>query len=126
MSLEYALVTDSSLPEEVQGSDHYVSVNKEQWLDLVDYSSDLVTQDPTQRILFLIVAKGTDEQEAADAADREAVEAAALARQNELQSTTTELEQLKQAALEKEKAAQEKRAELRQKSKSIFNALYGR
>ena len=66
MSLEYALVTSSSLPSKVKESDHYVEVDKAQWLDLVDYSQEIVNQDPDQKVLFLIVAKGTAEQEAAD------------------------------------------------------------
>ena len=60
--LEYALVTSSALPQDIQGSRFYESLDKEQWLDLVEYSSDLVKQDESQEVLFLIVAKGTDAQ----------------------------------------------------------------
>ena len=61
--LQYALVTSSALPNEIQESEHYINIEKEQWLDLVDYSSELVKQDEEQEIIFLIVAKGTKEQQ---------------------------------------------------------------
>ena len=115
MSLSYALVTSSSLPNEVRKSPHYVSVDKQQWLDLVDYSQDLVTHDPEQKVLFLIVAKGTEEQEAEDA----------LREQAETEKAEAQ-EESEQAQLEREKNEQEQKVKLRSKSKSIFNALYGR
>jgi hypothetical protein len=115
MSLNYALVTSSSLPNQIRKSPHYVSVDKDQWLDLVDYSQDLVNHDPDQKVLFLIVAKGTEEQEAADAARTEEEEAA-----------EQEEEAAQKAAREKAAEDQEKKVKLRSKSKSIFNALYGR
>ena len=115
MSLSYALVTSSSLPKEVMKSPHYISVDKKQWLDLVDYSQDLVQQDPEQKVLFLIVAKGTEEQEAEDAL-REKAEAEALEAQ----------EKLEQSEREQSQRDQEEKLKLRSKSKSIFNALYGR
>lgn len=70
--LQYALVTSSALPNEIQESEHYINIEKEQWLDLVDYSSELVKQDEEQEIIFLIVAKGTKEQQAEDDARRKA------------------------------------------------------
>ena len=115
MSLSYALVTSSSLPQEVRKSPHYVSVDKEQWLDLVDYSQDLVTHDPEQKVLFLIVAKGTEEQEEADIARSEREEREAESHQ-----------EAEEARLQEEAERQEKKVKLRSKSKSIFNALYGR
>ena len=60
--LEYALVTSSALPQDVKGSRYYESLEKDQWLDLVEYSSDLVKSNEGQEVLFLIVAKGTDDQ----------------------------------------------------------------
>ena len=69
--LQYALVTSSALPNEIQESEHYIDIGKEQWLDLVDYSAELVKQDEDQEILFLIVAKGTKEQQAEDDARRQ-------------------------------------------------------
>ena len=115
MSLNYALVTSSSLPSEVRKSPHYVSVDKDQWLDLVDYSQDLVTHDPEQKVLFLIVAKGTEEQEEADELRSRAQEQA------------EEEESAEEEARRKSEAEnQENKVKLRAKSKSIFNALYGR
>jgi len=129
MSLGYALVTSSSLPDQVKASDHFVEVDKTQWLDLVDYSQDIVKQDPDQTILFLIVAKGTAAQEQAD---REK-EAARVARINELEARESaldqkELDELAEAKDEQERmqADSERKAALREKSKSIFNALYNR
>ncbi len=115
MSLSYALVTSSSLPNEVRKSPHYVSVDKKQWLDLVDYSQDLVTHDPEQKVLFLIVAKGTEEQEAEDAIREQAAAAEAAAQ-----------EQNEKEQLDEQQEEQERKVKLRSKSKSIFNALYGR
>ena len=69
--VEYALVTSSALPGEIQESEHYISLDREQWLDLVDYSADLVKTDAKQEIVFLIVAKGTTEQQAEDDERRE-------------------------------------------------------
>ena len=77
--VEYALVTSSALPGEIQESEHYVGLEKEQWLDLVDYSAELVETDEQQEILFLIVAKGTAEQQAEDDARRASKGAAARA-----------------------------------------------
>ena len=85
--VEYALVTSSALPSEIQESDHYISLDKTQWLDLVDYSADLVKTDEDQEILFLIVAKGTAEQQAEDDERRSQKNAAF----NKLQSGKQEL-----------------------------------
>lgn len=126
LSLEYALVTDSCLPEEVKKSEYFVAVDKKQWLDLIDYSEGLVNADPNQKVLFLIVAKGTPEQEE-EAAQKKAEQ------QREWQKLNAEKEGAEQQLLAKElaekerlKREQEERAELRKKSESIFNALYHR
>lgn len=161
MNLDYALVTDSSLPEQVKESVNYVSLDKDQWLDLVDYTADIVNEDPDQKVLFLICARGTPEQEEADrlrkeeaakeeaelyarlrdlerdaenhsqeAVDREARREELL---KELAQLNSENEALIDAAAERERLlkereeeAAERRERLRSKSKSIFNALYGR
>ena len=122
LSLQYALVTSSSLPEQIQQSEYYTEVDKAQWLDLVDYCQQLVNQDPDQRVSFLIVAKGTEEQEAADQARRDA-EKEALESQSEEEKRRAEEEKV--AAEKALREAESKRA-LRAKSKSIFNALYRR
>jgi len=129
MSLEYALITDSSLPNAVKESEYYVSVDKKQWLDLIDYSEGIVDQDPTQKILFLIVAKGTPEQEAADEKRRreEELEKERLAQEKmNLEKSLSEQEKLAQEKKDAEARAREEREALRKKSKSIFNALYNR
>ena len=122
MSLEYALITDSSLPNKIKESDYYVSVDKDQWLDLIDYSENIIEQDDSQKVLFLIVARGTPEQEAADRKlkEKEAAERRAL-EQNLSEQERLEAEKNK---LEAERLAAKQ--ELRKKSKSIFNALYKR
>jgi len=97
-------------------------VDKAQWLDLVDYSQDLVEQNPEQRVLFLIVAKGTPEQEAEDAAREEEALAAHEAVTNAQEADA--VKKLEEERLARESAAAQK--ELRNKSKSIFNALYRR
>ena len=137
MSLDYALITDSSLPDEVKESEYYVAVDKKQWLDLVDYSEGLVNADPDQKILFLIVAKGTAEQQAADAERKREQELEEEERRRKLEEEREALVSEKTAAelelLEKQRAEQEaqeraarEKALLREKSKSIFNALYKR
>ena len=126
MSLEYALITDSCLPEEVKKSEYFVAVDKKQWLDLIDYSEGLVDADPNQKVLFLIVAKGTPEQE--EEAARKKAE-----RQQEWEKLNAEKEGAEQQLLAKElaekerlKREQEEKTKLRKKSESIFNALYHR
>lgn len=126
MSLDYALITSSSLPDEIKSSDYYVEVDKQQWLDLIEYSEDLVNSDPTQKVLFLIVAKGTPEQEKADAEKKQAkiLELEKLKREKDnAQQQLTEKEMAEQALRE---AEQKSRDSLRKKSESIFNALYKR
>lgn len=126
MSLEYALITSSSLPDEIKGSDYYVQVDKTQWLDLIDYSENLVNSDPTQKVLFLIVAKGTAEQEKSDA-DRKRQKEIELKKLKEDKDAAEQKLLDKQAADEAAKEADQKtRFALRQKSESIFNALYKR
>ena len=166
MNLDYALVTSSSLPNEVRESVNYVSLDKDQWLDLVEYSEVIVNEDEDQDVLLLICAKGTPEQEEADRIERKrkADEEAALHAElrdlrreiedlteevsvhgkeamtreekreellRELAKLSDENEALIDAAQEKERLrlqreaeAAERRSRLREKSKSIFNALY--
>jgi hypothetical protein len=129
VSLEYALITDSSLPTAVKESEYYVSVDKKQWLDLIDYSENIVDKDDSQKILFLIVAKGTEEQEEADEQKRleEKQEKNRLAQERkELEDNLSEKEIAEQKRLNDESARLKEKENLREKSKSIFNALYNR
>ena len=171
--LQYALVTSSALPNEILESEHYINLEKEQWLDLVDYSSEVVENDKNQEILFLIVAKGTEEQQEADDArraqrdkerlhlskalddlsgkledlDKESCECKdeksdlesknqllekqldeILGSKNQLKDELDKLqeaERLEQERIEQQKAvASNKKSNLREKSISLFNALY--
>ena len=122
MSLEYALVTSSSLPNQVRESEYYTEVDKAQWLDLVEYCQQLSSQDESQQISFLIVAKGTEEQEAADEARSNAEEAALASKTEREKAATAE----KKAADLAASSARQERQKLRDRSKSIFNALYRR
>lgn len=129
MSLEYALITDSSLPDAVKESEYYLSVDKKQWLDLIDYSENIVDQDSSQRILFLIVAKGTPEQEAADEKRRrneEKEENRLVQERKALEKNLSEKERLEKERADAEARKNAEKQELRKKSKSIFNALYNR
>jgi len=116
MNLDYALVTDSSLPEEVKGSVNYVSLDKDQWLDLVDYTADIVNEDDTQKVLFLICARGTPEQEEADRLRKEeqAKEEADL--HSKLRDLERETESYSQEAIDRERRREELLQELSQLS----------
>ena len=122
MNLDYALVTSASLPNQVKESVNYVSLDKAQWLDLIDYSEQMASEDPEQRILFLICARGTSEQEEADRLRRE--ELAQM--ESDTKEKLEEAERLKREREQEEAERNSRRAELRKKSKSIFNALYGK
>lgn len=122
MNLDYALVTSASLPDQVKESVNYVSLDKAQWLDLVDYSEQLALDDPDQKILLLICARGTAEQEEADRRQQQELEAMEASTKEQLE----EARRIKEEQEQKLSAQEAKRAELRKKSKSIFNSLYGR
>lgn len=122
MNLDYALVTSASLPDQVRDSANYVSLDKAQWLDLIDYSEHMASEDPEQRILFLICARGTSEQEEADRLKQEELAYMESATKEKLE----EAERLKREREEEERDRNSRRSELRKKSKSIFNALYGK
>jgi len=85
--LQYALVTSSALPREIAASNYYTELDKTQWLDLIDYSEELVKTDKDQEILFLIVAKGTADQIEEDEARRQQKEQ----EKRDLQSTNSSL-----------------------------------
>jgi hypothetical protein len=152
--LQYALVTSSALPSEIQESEHYIGLDKEQWLDLVDYSTEVVKTDQKQEILFLIVAKGTAEQQVEDDQRRQSKnqEKIDLAEENsdlkakhtllqsqlneiltskeKLASKLSSLEDLERLEMEEQtqaiQAASQRKTKLRSKSISLFNALYER
>jgi len=76
-NINFALITSDSLREDIKSWDSYQDLDKDQFLDLIDYSKDLINQDPNHEIMFLVVAKGEDskvskekEKEAATQASR--------------------------------------------------------
>jgi DNA anti-recombination protein RmuC len=112
MNLDYALVTDSSLPEQVKESVNYVSLDKDQWLDLVDYTSDIVNEDPNQKVLFLICARGTPEQEEADRLRKEEAEREEAELYARLRDLERETETYSQESVDREARRQELLQEL--------------
>ena len=105
--LDFALVTSDSLPKRIMSWDSYEALSEDQFIDLIDYSKELMGQDPNHEILFLVVAKGNDEKE------------------NEEELKMKKLEE-ELAEAEKLKEVQNtKNNELRERSKKILNSLYG-
>jgi len=77
-NINFALITSDSLRENVKSWDSYQDLDQDQFLDLIDYSKDLIDQDSAHEIMFLVVAKGEDskvskekEKEAANQISRE-------------------------------------------------------
>lgn len=105
--IDFALVTSESLRQRIKSWNSFEDLSEDQFIDLIDYSKELVKEDPSHEILFLVVAKGVDEKEKQE--------------EKELTELKSELEQA-----EKEKyASSKKKSELREKSKQILNSLYG-
>jgi hypothetical protein len=106
-SVDFALITSDSLMDKVPSWESYQTLDESQFLDLVDYSKELVNSSGDHRITFLVVAEGVDQTEAE--------EAALLAEQAKLHK------EIEEQQLEKGK----KRGALRERSKSILNSIYG-
>lgn len=102
--VNFALVTSNSLMDRVVSWESYQSMDQEQFLDLIDYSKDLINSDDDHKITFLVVAQGMDGIEEKEIALKE------------------EAELNKQ--LQKEEA--KKAYTLREESKNILNSIYGR
>ena len=129
MDLEYALITSSSLPDKVRESDYFQTLNKAQLLDLGEYSEDLVHDETDQKVLLLMVARGTQEQEEEDARRKEEAEAAKRATQAALSDAEAEKARLAEEAAREAQAQKEdvlKQKALRERSRSIINGLYNR
>lgn len=122
MEVEYGLITSSAVPEKIRASSSFMEVDKDQWYDLVEYAKKLEPTKNSEKVMVLVVAHGTPEEEAAER-ERMEKEEAELARLK-----AAEQEKLAQEQEEKEKAEAEQRenARLRARSKEILNALYGR
>ena len=61
--LDFALVTSNSLPKKIKSWDSYEALSEDQFIDLIDYSKELMSQNPDHEILFLVVAKGSDDKQ---------------------------------------------------------------
>ena len=122
MEVEYGLVTSSALPDKIRESDNFLEVDDDQWHDLVEYSKKLEPLKESEKVMVLVVAHGTPEQEAAER-ERELAEQEKLARL-EAKEQEAARESLIQDEM-KEKEGREK-ARLRARSREIMNALYGR
>jgi len=122
MEVEYGLITSSAVPEKLRASSSFMEVDKEQWYDLVEYAKNLDPIKPSEKVMVLVVAHGTPEEEAAEK-KRIEEEEAELARLK-----AEEAKQKSEAEKQKEflEAEQREQARLRARSKEILNALYGR
>lgn len=122
MEVEYGLVTSAALPAKIKQSDSFLSVDKAQWDDLEQYAKQLEAENEDERVMVLIVAQGTPEQQAAEA-KRQAAEEAQLKAARDAESRAAAE---KAALAKKAEEEQEENEKLRRRSKEIFNALYGR
>lgn len=105
--INFALVTSNSLMDKVPNWSSYAAMEEAQFLDLINYSKELVATDGDHKITFLVVAQGVDEVEEQE--------------NNEKQKALEEAEEIKvQKELEEEKSAA-----LRKRSKTILNSIYG-
>ena len=122
MEVEYGLVTSSALPDKIRESDNFLEVDSSQWYDLVEYSQKLEPLKASEKVMVLVVAHGTPEQEAREK-EKEKAEQEKIARleQKELDEERETL--IKQEMQEKENR---EKARLRARSREIMNALYGR
>jgi len=122
MEVEYGLITSSAVPERIRASSSFMEVDKEQWYDLVEYAKNLDPIKPSEKVMVLVVAHGTPEEEAAEKKRIEEEEAELARLKAEEARQKSESEKQKEL-LEAQKREQ---ARLRARSKEIFNALYGR
>lgn len=102
--VNFALVTSNSLMDRVPSWESYQSMDQAQFLDLIDYSKELIESDDDHKITFLVVAQGMDQTEEKEIALKE------------------------EAELNKklEEQAAKKAHTLREQSKNILNSIYGR
>jgi len=122
MEVEYGLVTSSALPDKIRESDNFLEVDSSQWHDLVEYSQKLEPLNENEKVMVLVVAHGTPEQEAREK-EKEKAEKEKLARMEQ-----KEIEEQREGLINQEIQEKENRekARLRARSREIMNALYGR
>ena len=63
MEVDYALVTSSALPEQVKQSESFMHIDEGQWKDLLQYSKEIEASSSKEKILVLLVAQGTPEED---------------------------------------------------------------
>jgi len=61
--ITFSLVTSSSLMDKISSWESYESLDEEQYVDLISYSKELVSNNPSHKISFLIIAEGTEPKE---------------------------------------------------------------
>lgn len=122
MEVEYGLITSSAVPDRLRASDSFMEVDKDQWFDLVEYSKQLKPLKESEKVMVLVVAHGTPEEEEAERKRLE-LEEKELAR---IQAERDKLSEEEAARREKEEQEGRLKSRLRARSKEILNALYGR
>lgn len=99
-SVNFALVTSDSLMSKIPSWESYQSMDESQFIDLINYSKELMGSEEGHSITFLVVAEGVDQ---------------------------TEIEQSKEEEekkINKQKLIEQKE-KVRENSKSILNSIYG-
>ena len=104
--INFALVTSNSLMDRVVSWESYQSMDQAQYLDLIDYSKELVDSDDDHKITFLVVAQGVDQVEDEEGNLRKEAEEEAV----------------RNKILEEERETEAK--SLRKNSKNILNSIY--
>lgn len=115
MEVEHALITSSALPEQIKQSEYYVELDQDQLRDLVDYSRTIEPKSEKEKLLVLVVAHGTPEQEAEE-----------KARQEELELEEAMKKEEAEKAEEEREREEREQARRRARSKELINGLYGR
>ena len=99
-NLNFALVTSNSLMDKIPSWSSYQKIEEDQYIDLINYSKELILEDDNHKITFLVIAQGIDEKE------------------------EEEFEQLKSQKIEAENQKVYQKS-LRDRSKSMLNSIYG-
>lgn len=102
-NINFALITSNSLMDKIPSWSSYQNVDEDQYIDLINYSKELVQEDSNHKITFLVIAQGVDSTEEEEEKMREEIE-----------------QEREKINLEKQR-----RNNLRDKSKSILNSIYG-
>lgn len=106
--INFALVTSDSLMDRIISWESYKSMDQDQYLDLIDYSKELVSSDEDHKITFLVVAEGVDQVE-----------------EEEVNLKKEAEEEIVRGEILKEKKLKQSES-LRNNSKDILNSIYGR